>query len=122
MFEQKRVTAKSGHEFLRNGVGVEFSTGNITLDASKFTAGTVVKGGTAVSKNTSTGLYELVTAPAEGEESARLNAPMLTRHTVTVEDTSKNVHVAALTKGNVIEALTTGATDQFKNSSNFFWY
>lgn len=122
MFEQERVSTKSGVEFLRNAVGMEYATGNPTIDTSGMTAGNVIKGGTAISKNPETGLYTPVTAPADGEGTAILSSPMLTRHDVEVKSTDKNVTVPALTKGNVEEQLTTGVTDQFKNSSNFFWY
>lgn len=123
MFEQERISTEASVEFLRNAVGVEYVTGNPTLDGSKLTQGQVIKAGTAIHKNADTGLYELVGAPAVGEEGAILKAAVLTRETVKAKAAGKDVHVSAISKGNVIEALTTGVTDQFKASNGlFFWY
>lgn len=123
MFEQERISTESNAEFLRNAVGVEYVTGNPTLDGSKLTEGQVIKAGTAIHKNADTGLYELVSEPAEGEEGAILKNAVLTRDTVKVKTAGNDVHVSAISKGNPIEALTTGVTDQFKASNGlFFWY
>lgn len=122
MFEQKRVTAETLPEFLQNAKGVEYVTGNPTLDGSDFSNGDVVLPGTAIHKKDN-GLYALVTTPGEGEDGSKLNGAVLTRERIEIEDNTKNYHVPAISKGNVKEALTHGVTEQFKNSNGlFFWY
>lgn len=119
MFEQKRIKAESTPTFLRNAKGVEYSTGNITLDPTKFVASTVVEAGTAVHKNED-GYYEAVT-PFVGEgEAPLLDNAMITAETVVVED--EEVHVSAITKGNVEEELVKGVTDQFKKSNGLIYF
>lgn len=125
MFEQKRVSAQTVPTFVHNAKGLEYVTGNPTLDGSKFTNGAVVEPGTAIYKQDND-LYDLVSnapEPGEGESAARLRGAVLTTDRVVVEDNSKNYHTGAISKGNVTEALTTGVTEQFKASNGlFFWY
>lgn len=119
MFEQERVSASVTPGFLRNAKGVEYVTGNPTLDASKFTNGQEVKAGTAIYKQEN-GLYDL--AENFAGEGAMPNG-VLTVENVTVKDNTKNVHVGAISKGNIDEKLTHGVTDAFKQSNGlFFWY
>lgn len=79
-------------EFLRDAKNLEWTVGNITLDSSKLTEGQVIKGGTAVFKNTESDLYELVQAS--------------TPETMT-----------ALRKASVYEELLTGVTNNFKKAT-----
>lgn len=97
-------------KFLRDFKNLEWTVGNITLDASKLEAGQVVEAGTAVFKNDDTDLFELV---AE-DTPATMKAPVLTAFAVQVESTEVNEHVPALRKASVYEELLHGVTDNFK--------
>lgn len=125
MFEQYKVSASATPTFLHNGKGVEYVTGNPTLDGSKFTNGDVVAPGTAIYKQDN-GLYDLVSnvaAPVEGTDAGTLKGAVLTTDEVVIADNTKNYHVGAISKGNVTEAVTVGVTEQFKASNGlFFWY
>lgn len=122
MFEQKRVQAQTLPQFIHNAKGLEYLTGNATLDGSDFSVGDEILPGTALYQKDN-GHYALVTAPGEGEGDAKLKSPVLTCERVEITDTDNLYHVSALTKGNVYEGLTHGVTEQFKNSNGlFFWY
>src|SRR5690625_5118461 len=99
MFEQKRVSSQVvSPVFLHNGKGVEYVTGNPTLDGSDFSNGDVVRGGTAIYKKDN-GLYTLAEnapAPGEGETASKLSHPVLTVSDVVIEDNTKNYHVGAV--------------------------
>ncbi|MDU0429205.1 hypothetical protein QVA60_01725 [Staphylococcus chromogenes] len=96
-------------EFLRDGKYVQYTVGNPVLDGSKFSQTTLVKAGTAIHKNTDTGLYELV-AP---ETPDTMVAAVLTSFDVEVES-NVNEMVGAIREASVIEARCTGVTDNFK--------
>ena len=115
MFEQDRITTSYNDEFLMNSKGVEYLTGNATLDTSTLTDGQVIEAGTAIHKNEETGHFELVTA----ETVAPLRLPALVRHSIRV-DTNKHNYVSAITAGNPIEELCTGVTDVFKEANGKF--
>lgn len=98
-------------EFLRDAKNVEYTVGNPILDGSKFNKETLVKAGTAISKNKSTGLYELVTA-----ETTELVSPVLTANDVKVTK-DENEEVSAVRKASVHEERTHGVTDAFKQTT-----
>lgn len=102
---------KGGASFLRDGVQLEYTVGNVVLDGSKFSQDTLVKAGTALTKNTDSGLYELV-----GEETTEINAGVLTANDVVVQ-ANESESVSALRKASVFEELTTGVTDAFKEAT-----
>lgn len=100
-------------EFLRDAKNLEWTVGNITLDSSKLSEGQIVKGGTAVFKNTDSGFYELV----EESTPETMTAPVLTGHAVKIDDIDVNEQASALRKASVYEELLTGATDNFKKAT-----
>ncbi|MBF0750514.1 hypothetical protein [Mammaliicoccus lentus] len=100
-------------EFLRDAKNLEWTVGNITLDSSKLSEGQIVKGGTAVFKNTDSGFYELV----EESTPETMTAPVLTGHAVKIDDVDVNEQASALRKASVYEELLTGATDNFKKAT-----
>lgn len=97
--------------FLRDAKNVEYTVGNPVLDGTKFNQDTVVEAGTAITKNTTTGLYKLVT-----EETTELVAPVLTANPVTVAK-GENEMVDAIRKASVREELLHGVTDAFKQAT-----
>ncbi|WP_433912358.1 hypothetical protein [Staphylococcus sp. LKG3-3] len=97
-------------EFLRDAKNVEYTVGNPTLDASKFTKATTVPAGTAIQRNDETGLFELV-----GENDTDLVAPVLTANEVLVD--GENEMVPAIRKASVREELLHGVTDSFKHAT-----
>lgn len=98
--------------FLRDAKNLEWTVGNITLDASKLEVGQTIEPGTAVFKNLDTGLYELV---AENTPATMAGA-VLTVEQETVTEEDLNVHVSALRKASVYEELLHGVTDNFKEA------
>lgn len=100
-------------EFLRDAKNLEWTVGIITLDSSKLSEGQIVKGGTAVFKNTDSGFYELV----EESTPETMTAPVLTGHAVKIDDVDVNEQASALRKASVYEELLTGATDNFKKAT-----
>lgn len=109
-FAPKHTSVSSTPEFLRNTKGLHYTTGNITLDKSKLTENQVIKSGTAVFMNESTGLYELVTA----ETPATMASPLLTRANVKHDAVNENPVVSAISSCYAIKQLCTGVTDNFK--------
>ncbi len=103
-------------EFLRDAKNLEWTVGNITLDSSKLTEGQVIKGGTAVFKNTESDLFELVQASTP----ETMTAPVLTGHAVKIDDVQVNEEVSALRKASVYEELLTGVTNNFKKATQGF--
>ncbi|MFI3377663.1 hypothetical protein [Mammaliicoccus sciuri] len=99
--------------FLRDFKNVEWTVGNITLDSSKLTEGQVVAGGTAVFKNTESGLFELV----QGSTPETMAAAVLTSRDVQVQDVQVNESVPAIRKASVYEELLTGVTNNFKKAT-----
>lgn len=99
--------------FLRDFKNVEWTVGNITLDSSKLTEGQVVAGGTAVFKNTESGLFELV----QSSTPETMAAAVLTSRDVQVQDVQVNESVPAIRKASVFEELLTGATNNFKKAT-----
>lgn len=103
--------SKSSHPtFLRDHKNLEWTVGNITLDASQLSANETVAAGTAVFRNDDTGLFELVVA----DTPETMAAPVLTAYDVVVEDVAVNESVSAIRKASVYEELLTGVTDNFK--------
>ena len=103
--------SKNAHPaFLRDHKNLEWTVGNITLDASKLSADEVVEAGTAVFRNDETGLFELVAA----DTPETMAAPVLTAFDVVVADVEVNESVPAVRKASVYEELLTGVTDNFK--------
>ena len=103
--------SKSSHPaFLRDHKNLEWTVGNITLDAAQLSENEVVAAGTAVFRNDETGLFELVTA----ETPETMAAPVLTAFDVVVADVEVNESVPAVRKASVYEELLTGVTDNFK--------
>lgn len=109
--EINKITRKL--EFLRDAKNLEYTVGNVALDATKFTSDTVVKAGTAVFENDTTGLFELVTE----ETPETMKAPVLTTFDVTVEANGENELVGCVRKASVIEERTHGVTDAFKKAT-----
>lgn len=99
-------------KFIMSGKNLEWSVGQVTLDASKFQEGEVVKAGTALFRDPSTKLYEKVT----GDTPETMEAPVLTGATVVIKGTESNETVSGLKKGSVYSELLTGATDNFKKA------
>lgn len=104
--------ADSQPKFLMSGKNLEWSVGQITLDATKFEEGEVVKPGTAVFRDPSTKLYQKV----EEGTPENMEAPVLTGSTVIIKGTESNETVSGLKKGSVYSELLTGATDNFKKA------
>lgn len=99
--------------FLRDAKNLEWTVGNITLDSSKLSEGQVVKGGTAVFKNTESGLFELV----QESTPETMPAAVLTSRDVQVQDVKVNESVPAIRKASVFEELLTGVTNNFKKAT-----
>ncbi|WP_204207311.1 hypothetical protein [Mammaliicoccus sciuri] len=99
--------------FLIDAKNLEWTVGNITLDSSKLSEGQVVKGGTAVFKNTESNLFELV----EGSTPETMAAAVLTSRDVQVQDVKVNESVPAIRKASVFEELLTGVTNNFKKAT-----
>lgn len=99
--------------FLRDAKNLEWTVGNITLDSSKLSEGQIVKGGTAVFKNTESGLFELV----QGSTPETMAAAVLTSRDVQVQDVQVNESVPAIRKASVFEELLTGVTNNFKKAT-----
>lgn len=99
--------------FLRDAKNLEWTVGNITLDSSKLSEGQVVKGGTAVFKNTESDLFELV----QGSTPETMAAAVLTSRDVQVQDVKVNESVPAIRKASVFEELLTGVTNNFKKAT-----
>lgn len=98
-------------EFLRNAVGTEYKTGGATLDASAFTAAVAagfVKAGTAVYRDSVSGLYK----PWAAETAATEKGAGLTAHDVTIA-TGQNPIVGVLAAGHPIKEKCTGVEDTF---------
>lgn len=111
-FKPRTITEYSHKPpFLRDAKNVEYTVGNPVLDGTKFNQDTTVPAGTAISKNTSTGLYELVTA-----ETTELVAPVLTANDAEVRK-GENELVDAIRKASVREELLHGVTDAFKSAT-----
>ena len=103
--------SKSSHPaFLRDHKNLEWTVGNITLDAAQLSENEVVAAGTAVFRNDETGLFELVAA----DTPETMAAPVLTAFDVVVADVEVNESVPAVRKASVYEELLTGVTDNFK--------
>lgn len=118
MFEQTRISAKSEPEFLMNAKNIDYLTGNATLDNTKLTNGQTIKRGTAIFKNETSGLFELVAT----DTPATMKLPCLTRDTVTVNTDNKYTHVSAVTSGYPIKELCTGVTSNFESANKQFIY
>lgn len=99
-------------EFLRDAKNLEYVVGNPTLDASKFSEPTEVKAGTAIFRNDTTGLYELVQASTP----ATMSGAVLTTFDVVVSP-DENEMVGCVRKASVIEQRTHGVTDNFKKAT-----
>lgn len=91
---------------------VEFTVGNVILDASKFAKGDEVKAFTAIHRNPETNLYEKV-AP---ETAATMVGAVVTTEAVIIEDTTVNEQVPAVRKAALIEERCTGVTANFKEA------
>lgn len=100
-------------EFLRDAKNLEYTVGNVALDATKFSDNTLVPAGTAVFENNDTGLFELV----QSGTPATMKAPVLTTFDVTVEAKGENELVGCVRKASVIEERTHGVTDNFKKAT-----
>lgn len=111
-----RIETVSGQqEFLRNTVGMQWKTGGVTLDAASFPAGQYVKAGTAVFKDTATGLFKPVVGGATPTP-ATMEAACLTANDVKVIAAGSNPIVGALVAGHPLEGKCTGVTPQFKEA------
>lgn len=99
-------------EFLRDAKNVEYTVGNPTLDASKFSEATEVKAGTAIFRNDTSGLFELV----QSGTPATMSGAVLTATDVVVQPNEDEL-VGAIRKASVIEERTHGVTDNFKTAT-----
>lgn len=99
-------------DFIITGNHLKYTAGNITLDASQLEVGQVVNQGTAVYRDTETGLYLLVGA----ETPADMDGAVLTVHAVRIEDTTVNEQTSGLVAGSVWEEKLHGVTDNFKEA------
>lgn len=98
----------------RDFKAVEWTVGNVILDASKFSKGDVVKPFTAIFRNESTGLYELV----KSETPETMKGAVITGdNQIVIVDTKVNEQVSAIRKASLIEARCTGVTDNFKKAT-----
>lgn len=100
-------------EFLRDAKNLEYTVGNVALDATKFSEDTLVPAGTAVFENDTTGLFELV----QSSTPATMKAAVLTTFDVQVEANGENELVGCVRKASVIEERTHGVTDNFKQAT-----
>lgn len=96
--------------FMRNAIGIEYKTGGATLDASAF-PNALVKAGTAVYRDGSSGLYKPWKALTESTE---LGAG-LTSHDVEIMPNSNPI-VGIVAKGHLEEFRCIGVTDTFKEA------
>lgn len=99
-------------DFVITGNHLKYTAGNITLDTSQLEVGQEVAQGTAVYRDTETGLYLLVGA----ETPADMDGAVLTVHAVRIEDTSVNEQTSGLVAGSVWEEKLHGVTDNFKEA------
>lgn len=109
---QPRMSSLEGSkEILADVVGL--TTQTVTLDATKFTAGTMLKSGMALVVNATTKKAEPFDALVAGE------AVLLFRD---VRTETKDVISLGLVGGYVKEAACTGVTDDFKNKAKMIYF
>lgn len=97
-------------QFMRNAIGIEYKTGGATLDGSAFPNG-FVKAGTAVYRDSSSGLYKPWNALTESTE---LGAG-LTSHDVEIMPKGNPI-VGIVSRGYLEEFRCVGVTDTFKEA------
>ncbi|BAM99141.1 hypothetical protein [Bacillus phage PM1] len=117
--QPRRDTIIGGNvEFLRNTVGLEYKTAGLTLDASAFPAGQVVKAGTAVYiGDNGLGLpWAAEDADGNGGTPATAKGAGLTSHDVRVYE-GQNPIVGVVAAGHPLESRCTGVTDTFKEAT-----
>lgn len=109
-----KLTADADNiRFLRDAKHLEWTVGNITLDASDLDEGQIVEQGTCVYKDDDSGLYKLV----QGSTPATMTAPVITGEAVEVVSKEVNVSTSAIRKASVYEDLLVGVTDNFKQAT-----
>lgn len=113
MFKPVKINSfKSTPQFLRDGKYPEYTVGNAVLDGTKFSEDTVVKAGTAIFRNESTGKFELV---AEGTPATMKAACLVTTDTQVLKGV--DTFAPAIRECSVIEERCTGITDNFKEAA-----
>lgn len=99
-------------DFLITGNHLQYTAGNITLDASELSVGQVVEQGTAVFEDEETGLFKLV----QEDTPATMKGAVLTVHAVRIEDKETNELTSGLVAGSVWEEKLHNVTDNFKEA------
>jgi hypothetical protein len=102
-------------EFLRNMQGIEVATSGGTLDAGDFTAGDIVKAGTAVFMG-SDGLYHKWVTDGDTPTAATQTGAGLVMHDVKILD-GQNPIVGVLVAGHPREDRCTGVNAAFKTAT-----
>ena len=107
----REIKASAHYTYITNG---------ITLDGSTFAAQELVKEGTALAKNDSTGMYEKYSETTAGTFEAGYSNPVILDESVKfrLDDEGNNPDVTAgqvLVHGAVYEGMTIGVTDAFKS-------
>lgn len=102
-------------EFLRNTQGIEVATSGGTLDADDFTAGDIVKAGTAVFMG-SDGLYHKWVTDGDTPTAATQTGAGLVMHDVKILD-GQNPIVGVLAAGHPREDRCTGVNAAFKTAT-----
>lgn len=110
--QPRRESIISQGEFLRNTQGMEVKTGGLTLNAADFTAGDVVKAGTAVYIDGTTKLGRKWAAATVATE----KGAGLTMHDVRIV-AGQNPVVGVLVAGHPLESKCTGVTANFKTAA-----
>lgn len=105
--QPRKESIISQKEFLRNIQGLEVKTGGITLDATDWNPGDIVKAGTAIYLDSDTKLGKKWLA-----DTPNTAVGMLTMHDVKIVSDSNPI-VGALVAGHPIEDKCTGVTADF---------
>src|SRR4051812_17488733 len=99
-------------EFMRNTQGMQVKTSGVTLNAADFTAGEVVKAGTAIFVDGASKLGRKWLAGTLGTQTGA----GLTMHDVRIV-AGQNPIVGVLVAGHPVEAKCTGVTANFKTAT-----
>lgn len=109
-----RVTAnyKARPTAFRDFKMVEFTVGNVIIDASKFNDGDVLPAFTAIHRNPTSNLYEKV----EEATADTMVGAVVTTEDVVIEDKTVNEQAPAVRKAALIEERCHGVTANFKKA------
>jgi len=114
----RRHSAEAARE-IKASAHYTYITNGITLDGSKFAKGELVKEGTCLVKDNTTGLYEKYTETTAGTFEPGKSDPVILDESIkfNLDDAGNNPNVTAgqvLVHGAVYNGMLIGATDTFK--------